>query len=185
MEIVNNAYVTRTGAYYSSGGLGCNTTHYWKLFMGTMRDLVRSLIREAISGFDMVLFHGTKNRFDKFDLSFFNSGSGDGGWLGKGFYFTDEYDYADSYAHAISGVDGTVLECRVRLKRPLILSDPAYSTAPLKLANEFGASDSEKLTRILQQEGYDGVVLTEHADKGSFVEVCVFDAGSVEVLRRS
>jgi len=45
---------------------------------------------ESFNDNSLVLYHGSNTDFDEFDIRYFNFGSGDGGWLGKGFYFTNE-----------------------------------------------------------------------------------------------
>ena len=149
-----------------------------------MKSLIRKLLREGLIKESLIsspLYHGTKYNFEKFDLKFFNSGSGDGGWLGRGIYLTNDYEYAESY--------GNVLECTVNIKNPYIITDYVYSRSPEKLANDLGVTNSREITSKLIKEGYDSVILT-YPDKGyskddeydKFIEICVFNPNDVEIV---
>lgn len=129
---------------------------------------------------NFILYHGTKNNFNSFDLKFFNSGSGDGGWLGYGIYLTNDYEYAESY--------GNILECNVTLKKPYILEDYSYSTKPEKLNNELGTNNSKETTNKLKENGYDSVILKYKDETRSwldeFIEVCVFNTSNIKILKK-
>ena len=129
---------------------------------------------------NLTLYHGTNNKFNNFDLKFFNSGSGDGGWLGYGIYLTNDYEYAESY--------GDVLECEVKLNNPYILEDSIYSRRPEKLNNELGTNNSRETTNKLKQMGYDSVILKykdeERTWLDNFIEVCVFNSSDIKIITR-
>ena len=133
------------------------------------------LIQENKNYSDLVLYHGTKNNFNDFDLKYFNHGSSDGGWLGYGIYLTNDYEYAESY--------GDVLVCNVKLENPYILKEFSYSTRPEKLIKELGVNNSREVTNKLKEIGYDSVLLT-YEDNGTFIEVCVFDTSKVKILKK-
>ena len=140
-------------------------------------EIYDSIFESDVDG--VTLYHGTSYDFDKFDLRFFNAGSGDGGWLGKGVYLTNDYDYASSY--------GDVLECTVRLDNPYILKDSLYQTRPLKLMNDLGVNNSRDVTMKLRSDGYDSIILTyddSDIDSGVFYEVCVFDPSKIKIIKR-
>lgn len=140
---------------------------------------INSFINEDIQD-NLILYHGTKNNFNSFDLKFYNSGSGDGGWLGYGIYLTNDYEYAESY--------GDVLECRVNIKNPYVLTDYIYSTRPQKLNNELNSNNSKDTTKKLQNMGYDSVLLKYKDNDISwldeFIEVCVFNPSNIYILKR-
>lgn len=150
-----------------------------------MKQLIREILKEKtinnVGLMTQILYHGTKYEFDKFDLNFFNSGSGDGGWLGYGIYLTNDYEYAESY--------GNVLECKINIKNPYIISEFSYSKSPEKLANELGVKNAREITKKLIKEGYDSVVLT-YPDKGytkddeysEFIEICVFNPNDIQIM---
>lgn len=144
------------------------------------------ILKEVFSKFSkQELFHGTTSRFDKFDIKFFNAGSGDNGWLGYGVYLTNDYAYAESYAEP----NGSVLECNITCNRPYILTDYKYSTQPLRLMRELGVNNSHGVTQKLKSDGYDCVLLT-YSDDGEgdirgdrFMEVCVFDSNDIKIIK--
>ena len=126
-----------------------------------------------------ILYHGTNNDFDDFDLKFFNSGSGDGGWLGEGMYFTNDYDYAKSFADR----DGVIISAKITLNNPYILTEYAYSINPTKLIRNLEVFNSNQVTSKLEKMGYDGVLLTYEEDNGDiFYEVCVFNTSSIKII---
>lgn len=147
---------------------------------------IHNLIKETINNFlnesinkKMILYHGTRKDFDKFNLSQFNSGSGDGGWLGYGIYLTNDYEYAESY--------GDVLECEVYMYNPFIVDDYKYSTSPNKLMNELGVVNSKGITNKLMNSGHDSVMLKYPDDRSwmdEFIEVCVFNPSNIKIINK-
>lgn len=128
---------------------------------------------------ELKLYHGTPKEFDNFDIKYFNRGSGDGGWLGKGFYFTNNYDYAKSY--------GNVITANITLNKPYILTDSSYSRSPNKLAKELGVNNSGDVRFKLMKEGYDSVMLKydDNSEEGGiFTEVCVFEPESIKIISK-
>ncbi len=139
---------------------------------------------EEDSSIELELYHGTNKDFDKFDIKKFNTGSGDGGWLGKGFYFTNSYEYANSHADSNEGI---VVTAKVILKKPYILTDALYSSRPQKFNNELGVNNASEARVKLMKEGYDSVILKypdEEEESGVFIEVCVFEPHNIEILSK-
>lgn len=126
------------------------------------------------------LYHGTKNKFNNFDLKFFNSGAGDNGWLGYGIYLTNDYEYAESY--------GDVLECKVNINKPYILTNFLYSIKPEKLRNELKVNSSREITNKLKNTGYNSVLLEYFDDTRSrldkFIEINVFNPNDITIIHR-
>lgn len=126
---------------------------------------------------DLVFYHGTKNNFDKFNLSQF--GLSDGGWLGRGIYLTNDINYAESY--------GNVLKCKIDIKYPYILTDYTYSRSPNKLMNNLGVPNSTGVTKKLIEMGYDSVLLiydnSEFGGLDDFMEICVFDPSKIQIIK--
>lgn len=126
----------------------------------------------------LILYHGTNNEFNEFNLKLFNVGSGDGGWLGYGIYLTNNYDYAKSY--------GKVLKCEVTLNNLYLLEDSEYSRRPNRLNNELNVYNSRDATKKLKEMGYDSVML-KYADDteetGTFIEVCVFNSQNIKIIK--
>ena len=128
----------------------------------------------------LVLYHGTSKEFDKFSTRYFIAGSGDGGWLGRGIYFTNDYDYAESY--------GKVIKAEIDIKNPYILTDENYSRAPLRLIRELKVDNSTEVTQKLKEMGYDSVMLKYkdgyvQNDNEYFIEVCVFDVENIKIIK--
>ena len=148
-----------------------------------LKSLLKETTQENNDLANLILYHGTNNNFNKFDLKFFNVGSGDGGWLGYGVYLTNDYEYAESY--------GDVLECKVTLDNPYILEDYAYSTQPNRLSNELNVNNSREVTNKLKEMGYDSVILTYKDETygrvdvfDEFIEVCIFNASNIQIIER-
>jgi hypothetical protein len=139
---------------------------------------------ESFGDNSMILYHGSPSDFDKFDIRHFNAGSGDGGWLGRGFYFTNDYSYAESY--------GNVKKYKINIENPYILNNWYYSSRPLKLMKELGVNNSSEIAEKLKSMGYDSVLLKyEDSDidldedidyNGNFIELCVFDSDKIETV---
>lgn len=142
-------------------------------------------LNENVSNLDLpIMYHETNQEFDQFSLKMF--GLSDNGWLGKGIYFTNDYDYAKSYTDIDS-----VKEVKLTIKNPYIITDSIYSRRPDKLREEFNANNSTELTKKLKDLGYDSVMLkTEDGtyDKNNelqeyFYEICVFDITNIKVIK--
>ncbi len=69
------------------------------------------------SGDPKVMYHGTTNDVGNFDLAKAGSKT-DSGWLGKGFYFTDEPVIADYYAARGDGENPNVMPVYLSLQNP-------------------------------------------------------------------
>ena len=86
--------------------------------------------------------------------------------MGDGFYFTDSYERASSYAHS----KGNVYKTYLNIKNPFSKNvnktfkesveniNPAYDTKNLKMANS-DRFDGTKLRQYLIDNGYDGISL--------------------------
>jgi len=66
----------------------------------------------------LVVYHGTNNTFSNFDLKYF--GKTDNGYLGIGFYFTPQLDYAQYYGKSESIKKQIILECFLNIRNPTI-----------------------------------------------------------------
>ena len=142
-----------------------------------IESLREDVLKEVTS---IILYHGTNSEFEKFDIKYFNSGSSDGGWIGKGFYFTNDYDYARSYADY---KEGYILNVKLNIKNPYILTNQQYSTRPLKLKNKLKANNSTEVTDKLKSFGYDSVILTYLESEERQYEVCVFNPNDIQIVK--
>jgi hypothetical protein len=75
---------------------------------------------EGEAKFDKVYYHGTPNKDFKGEFDENRIGERDSGFLGTGFYFTDDKSIAEPYRHK-GGKKGVILERRLDIKNPLIL----------------------------------------------------------------
>lgn len=146
----------------------------------SIHEIINSTIEEFMNennnSTDLILYHGTKNKFDDFDLKFFNSSTADGGWLGYGIYLTNDYEYAETY--------GDVLECKVHIENPYILTDSLYSTRPVKLRDELNVKNAKEITAKLKNNNYDSVLL-KYIDAdfsmNEFIELNVFNPTNIKI----
>jgi hypothetical protein len=106
----------------------------------------------------IVVYHGTKDDIDQFMQG--KPNKKDAGWLGDGFYFTDNPELASTYAEYLkSGPEGAnVLPVYLSIKNPYeaTMKDKEY----LMMADRRGDKVALKeFTDNLIKQGYDGVVL--------------------------
>lgn len=124
-------------------------------------------------GKPLVVYHGTKADFDKFDLGEF--GKTDSGWLGRGFYFTPDTKAAELYARknpdgsANLLNEGSIVPTYISIKNPYI-TDRLIS---LEFSNE------------LQADGYDGIMyypdgLDQGEGIGQVGEIVAFDPKQIK-----
>jgi predicted GNAT family acetyltransferase len=128
-------------------------------------------------------YHGTPNKFNRFDLDKIGSTS-DSGMFGKGFYFTEDQALAETYAKK----DGRVIEAELNLKNPYIINSqddipnidvPRNTKEDLKNADK---NYSRLFTEKLQSQGYDGVIDNMTSGGKQFV---VFDPKNIRSLNPS
>lgn len=99
------------------------------------------------NGEPMVAKHGTPFTFTTFDKS--KQQQNDAGWLGRGFYFfTKNDDYAAGYARG-----GQVINAFLNIREPYYAT---YADME-RLAEMDSKEESERFTKGLIDEGYDGV----------------------------
>lgn len=141
---------------------------------------------------DEIFYHGTQNDFSHFDYDMIGSSSGNMGFLGKGFYFSKDYDIAKCY--------GKVLSVKLDIINPFIL-DGILSDDTIDILNRvsdtyafeygmsavdaynglsYGITDfpemAELITEGLESLGYDGVVYNNGK------EVVCFTASDIQIL---
>jgi len=106
----------------------------------------------------LTVYHGTKDDIDRFMQG--QPNKKDAGWLGDGFYFTDNPELASTYAEYLkSGPEGAnVIPVYLSIKNPYeaTIKDKEY----LMMADRRGDKNVIKeFTDNLIEQGYDGVVL--------------------------
>jgi hypothetical protein len=113
------------------------------------------------NGKPMVVYHGSPNKY----IKIFNLGSvgknTDSGMFGKGFYFTDNVNYASNYER---GMGGKIFSCYLSLQNPLIINDkndiPEINTPDETLEDLYNSPEnySKMFREYLINNGYDGVI---------------------------
>ncbi len=134
------------------------------------------------NGEPLLLYHGTPESFDSFDIS--NAGkSTDSGMFGKGFYFTDSKKEADTYTKR--GVKaGKVIEVNISMKNPYIINNksdiPKINTPQETIEDLRNSAEnySAAFTKYLQDKGYDGVIDNLSSTK----QYVVFDKSQINRL---
>ena len=130
-------------------------------------------------GTPMVLYHGTTDSIQRFDLDHVNRL--DTGYLGTGIYLTPDKGFAKIYADIKKSrfkkktEDKKILELYVRLENPKTIN----VNSEVKTRNKNGgraAADAYKNQLI--NEGHDGVIMVN--DSGEIIEVAVFDTNAVK-----
>jgi uncharacterized protein YidB (DUF937 family) len=150
------------------------------------------------NGEPMVVKHGTSQDFTEFRLD--KIGNRDGGFFGKGFYFTDNKDIAESSAIFSStsvGGEQRIIYAFLNIKNPisysvsktdflpdavssLLVEEGVYqkgdSTFDLMMKSVMSNVIPQKITEIYKQEGYDGVSV--NAKQGR--EIVVFNPNQIK-----
>ena len=112
----------------------------------------------------IVCYHGTNSDFSEFKEDFISNNSGNIGWFGKGFYFSDSEKLSQSY--------GSILKkCYLNITNPFIYSSPdsIYTLLSLGISprvydghlQPYAYLDNEEpievFTEAVKKAGYDGV----------------------------
>lgn len=129
-----------------------------------LSELLRNSKIRNRSGQLIVCYHGTNADFDEFKDSFISQNSGNIGWFGKGFYFTNNQKMAQRYGR-------NVKRCYLNITNPFVYSDPdsVYTLYSLGVnprvydghLQPYAYLDSdepiEEFTKAVKEAGYDGV----------------------------
>jgi len=130
-------------------------------------------------GTPMVLYHGTTDSFDRFDIS--HPHRYDTGFVGKGIYLTLNKGHAAIYARQkgnrfnAKAKDRKVLSLYVRLENPFRETDQDIK----RKLREGGAAAALAYTEKLKRAGHDGV-LKINPTTNEITEVVVFDPNAVK-----
>ena len=129
-----------------------------------------------------VVYHGTDKKFHAFE----HSQTHDSGWLGTGYYFTSDPKLAATYALARSRSPRIpaaergrpeVVDVYISLRKPYVISNDQYDSGKLKKNRLL----SEELTRILKQQGFDGVIF----QGGGRTEYCIFKSPQIKSVHNN
>lgn len=146
----------------------------------------RSMVTSKATGEPLVLYHGTKDDFEEFDLEHPNRK--DSGWLGNGVYLTDSKPVAVGYSIMKTGDGGAnVMPLYARLENPYyatVEDKQRLQRVSAQKGPEEGRLAAEAFTRELQAKGHDGIVLNFGAHRVGAAnisnEFVVFDPAAVK-----
>ena len=128
-----------------------------------------------------VMYHGTKDDFDGFDLK--KAGRSDPGLVGRALYFTPSPEQASSIAESAfygRGEAPNVIPVYVSLQNPVTINDGRFPDgASLHDAHPSGISSESaaRLQKKLRQAGYDGAIFVI---AGEITQVVAFDPSQVK-----
>ena len=127
-------------------------------------------------GNPLVVYHGTADIFDTFRQD--QPNKKDSGWLGEGFYFSNNTGAANSYASNKGGVSPNVIIANLSVQNPYYMT--AEERANIRDALSSGQRDAAReVQRQLREMGHDGVVF-EHGTADNYTEYVVFDPVQVK-----
>lgn len=114
------------------------------------------------NGEPKVMYHGTSNKFNVF-----NTEKQRDGWLGKGFYFTENKDFAKTFGRNIK-------EVFVKLQNPFQVQGNSPSDIITEIKKEYSKEtelfDITDIKKVLIAEGKDGLIFN-HWDNGLTLSV--------------
>lgn len=105
----------------------------------------------------IIAYHGSANKFNHFDFSYIDNGTGDGGMYGPGFYFTESPELAKEWNEK-----GYLYKVELTFDNPYVLHGGSY--------------ENEKFSDLIHAE-YD-----EEADKNTNDMTDFFKAGYDSVV---
>jgi len=124
-------------------------------------------------------FHGTAKPFGDFDPAYIGTAH-DGGFVGRGFYFSTTEDVARSYA----GMEGVVMDCLLTLDNPYVFD----SDSPIEYrSHAFPVSNIRDIRGGLIAQGYDGVIVRHiphprDEDQTISLEMVVWEPTQVRIM---
>jgi hypothetical protein len=123
------------------------------------------------NGLPMVCYHRSKKKFDGFDNDFITKN----GWVGNGFYFSDNKDSFKEYGRYI-------YKAFLNIRNPYVSNADSWFGFMSEVCKKFnnGVMVEYKITQLLKDNGYDGVVYT-HWDKGTIISC--FEANQIKIIK--
>lgn len=107
-----------------------------------------------INGEPLVCYHRSSKKFDPNNVPYMI------GWLGTGFYFSDNKNSFKEYGKFI-------LQCFLNIRTPFIVNGNSPSDAYTEVKQKYNL-ENENITIPLKNNGYDGVFFN-HWDKGYII----------------
>lgn len=131
------------------------------------------------AGQPLTVYHGTADDVGRFSLGHHNRK--DSGWLGEGFYTTDNPGIASSYANLKAGSEAPNI-----MPLNISLSNPYYASIDEKMAiSKRGKAGAQEFTDKLRSMGHDGVILKYGGDGASDLgnrEFVVFEPNQIKSI---
>lgn len=134
------------------------------------------------NGAPLVVYHGTKGIFDRFDGK--RSRTSDEGLLGKGFYFTYNEGEASGYAHNEmfgNGGSPNVVAAYLSVKNPLLITDGKLPDGRKVLDIHGRGIDrkaGDEIRQIAEEGGHDGIIWEKRG--GGVGHVVVFEPTQIK-----
>jgi len=119
------------------------------------------------NGEPMLVFHGTKVKFNDFDEYKQKIG-----WLGRGFYFTNDKNATKEYGKS-------VMKIFLNIMKPFIVNGESPSDVYYEIKEKYGNIDESDVSVILKQKGYDGVIFN-HWDRGNMISC--FSSNQIKII---
>jgi len=124
-------------------------------------------------------YHGTARPFRAFDPRYIGTAH-DGGFVGKGFYFSTTENVARSYA----GTEGVLMDCLLSLENPYVFD----SDSPIEYrSHAFPVPNIRDIRGGLIAQGYDGVIVRHiphprDEDQAVSLEMVAWEATQVRIM---
>ena len=109
-----------------------------------------------------IFYHGSNKKFDVFDEEYQLDG-----WLGKGFYFTDDKKKAKDYGRYVKPV-------HLDIKNPFYVQGDSPSDAYTEINKQFNPDGilNDELSFLLKKNSYDGCIFN-HWEQG-YMYTCFY-----------
>lgn len=105
------------------------------------------------NGKPLVVYHGTKDTFNVFESS-----AQKNGWIGKGFYFTEDKSLAKSFGRII-------ISAYLRIESPFVVIGQSPSDVLSEIKVKYPDVNEFNISEVLNRKGYDGIYF-RHWDQG-------------------
>jgi hypothetical protein len=119
------------------------------------------------NGEPMIFYHGTKTKFDRFDPDKQKIG-----WLGRGFYFTDDKIETKQYGR-------NMLKVFLNIRNPFSVIGNGPNDVAYEIRSKHNSVDIMDVSTTLKENGYDGLIFN-HWDQGNMT-TC-FDPNQIKII---
>ena len=158
-----------------------------------LRDFLGNSVLRRADGSPIPIYHGTNQALDRFDFSLRHTYGHDPGWLGQAFYFWNSPELAGYYNRLkgdVSRGDPHIIPVYARVENPYLMDVNQRLLLGARMneimerdGNQAAWDFSEEITRMLMDEGHDGVIVPwfrrDPRFKGVY-ETAVFHPGNIK-----